>query len=285
MVVETDTVYDRYSGGIVEANAIRALIRDAATASGKLQYVLLMGDDTFDTHDYTGFGAVSFVPSLLAYDTEFGRVPSENLYADLNDDGLPDLAIGRLPVQTAEQADAMVDKIATQAATLAPSAGRHLFAVDNSIDVDSPFEQEAERMAMLLPSASVGTWAEVKDGVDVARTNLFSAWQGGVVATHYFGHGGVEQWADEYLLSSGDVATLGQARPTVLFSWACETQWFLSLWGPSLNEALVLQPTGGAVASFGPAGITAPFAQRGLYEAVYTRWARRILRRSASSSA
>jgi hypothetical protein len=102
--------------------------------------------------------------------------------------------------------------------------------------------------------------AEVKNGVDVARTTLFSAWQQGVIATHYFGHGGVEQRADEYLLASADVPTLGTARPTVVFSWACETQWFMSLWGPAINEALLLQPNGGALASFGPAGITAPFA-------------------------
>ena len=47
------------------------------------------------------------MPSLMIWDGQFGRVPSENLYADLDDDGKPDLAIGRLPVQTAEQADVL----------------------------------------------------------------------------------------------------------------------------------------------------------------------------------
>jgi uncharacterized repeat protein (TIGR01451 family) len=269
-VVEVDAAYDRFSGGIVEANAIRALIRQTAAASSQLKYVVLVGDTTFDPLDYTGFGSVSYVPSLMANDGEFGRVPSENLYADLDDDGSPDIAIGRLPVQTQEQADAVVDKIESQASVLAASAGRHLFAVDNDSDADSPFDLEAERMALRLPADSVGSFAEVKDGIDPARAALMTSWQNGVVAAHYFGHGGVEQWADEFLLSTDDVETLAAARPTVVFSWACETQWFMNLWGPSINEALVLAPGGGALASFGPAGITAPFAQRGLYEALYS---------------
>jgi hypothetical protein len=39
--------------------------------------------------------------------------------------------------------------------------------------------------------------------------------------------------------------------------------------GPSLNESLVLQPGGGALASFGPAGITPPARQLPLVARVY----------------
>ena len=59
----------------------------------------------------------------------------------------------------------------------------------------------------------------------------------------------------------------------MLFTWACLSQWYVGIDGPSLNEALLLQPGGGAVASFGPAGITAPARQAILTRALYTNLA------------
>ncbi len=90
------------------------------------------------------------------------------------------------------------------------------------------------------------------------------------MATHYFGHGGLTEWADEQVLTTEDVAALGSGwRPTALFTWACLSQYYLGVDGPSLNESLLLQPGGGALASFGPAGITPPARQAPLVARVY----------------
>ncbi|HEX9185963.1 MAG TPA: C25 family cysteine peptidase, partial [Vicinamibacteria bacterium] len=271
-VVVVDRAYDRFSGGLVEAEAVRALIRHARVASrGRLRYVLLVGDDTFDTHDYAGTGAVAFVPSLVAWDGEFGRVPSENGYADLDGDGAPDVAIGRLPVETVEQAEALVAKIAGQAEALAASAGRHLFVNDDSTEDDAPFRDQAAAAQATLPeTSSVLPSADASAGAEAAREALRLGWEAGASVTHYFGHGGTTAWADEQLLSVDTVeAVAGGARPTVLLTWACLSQLYQYLWGPSINEALLLLPEGGALASFGPAGITSPAAQQPLIDAVY----------------
>lgn len=284
-VVETDNAYDRYSGGVTEARAIQAVIRDAAAQSGRLKYVLLVGDDTLDPQNYVWKTycdpqqpeacflelQASFVPSLLSRDSGFGWIPSENRYADLDDDGAPELAIGRLPVQTPAQAEAMADKIANQAALLAAPAGRHSFAVDNSGPLDAPFRAEAEEMAALVRANPASSpFADISQGIGQARTTLFSAWRAGAMLTHYFGHGGPEIWADEHLLTVGDVSDQGASfQPSVVLMWACDSQWYLNLWGPSLGEALMLAPNGGALASFGPAGITPPARHRVLYERVY----------------
>jgi hypothetical protein len=55
----------------------------------------------------------------------------------------------------------------------------------------------------------------------------------------------------------------------VLFAWACLSQFYQYFWGPSINEALLLQPGGGTLASFGPAGISSPGSQQPLIDAVY----------------
>ena len=173
-VVTVDQAYDYFSAGVVEAAAIKALVAHASSRSkGRLRYVLLVGDDSFDTHDYVGSGSVAFVPSLVAWDGEFGRIPSENRYADTDGDGSPDVAIGRLPVQTVEEADALVAKIAGQADWLAAAAGRHLFVTDNSSDDDAPFRDDADAVVASLPAGSVVLpFADATAGADAARQAL-----------------------------------------------------------------------------------------------------------------
>jgi hypothetical protein len=73
-------------------------------------------------------------------------------------------------------------------------------------------------------------------------------------------------------LSAASVETqLASAPPAVVLAWACQSQWYLYVWGPSVNEALMLLPEAGALASFGPTGITPPALQQPLYQAFYNR--------------
>ena len=267
-VVEAQQAYDTYSGGVVEARAIARLIADVAR-TGKLKYVLLMGDDSFDPLNNFGTSSASYVPSLYAWDDEFGRIPSEVLFADVNGDRSPDVAIGRLPVQTAAQAEAVVAKIARQSATLRAQGGRQVFAVDNQGPDDPSFEGLAAAALARLPGKPV-TWARIADGTDTARGALRQGLLAGAQATHFFGHGSFPMWADEGLLNADEVGDL-QGPETVVFAWACESQWFLWPFGSSLGEALVLLPQGGAVASFGPTGITDPDAQAELLIELYPR--------------
>jgi len=270
-VVDAEVLYNRYSAGVPEPNALRRFLRCARVHSGgALRYVLLVGDDTFDPKDHLGRGLVSFIPSLNGMDDIFGRVPSENRYADLNDDGLPDLAIGRLPVSTVEQMEAMADKIVAQDALLAAGKGKHLFAVDNPGDDDPDFRQWAEQVAGTLPRETAIKWADIAEGPAAARAVLLQSLRTGAEATHYFGHGGFEIWSDDGLLTTSDAAAqAGSGVGTVLFTWACQSQWYQYHLGLTVNEALLLAPDGGAVAALGPAGITPPELQRMLSTNIY----------------
>jgi peptidase C25-like protein len=262
-----ENAYDRFSGGVMEPAAVQALIRRAAQAGAK--YVLLIGDDTFDPRDYSGMGEVSYVPSLLGWDGDYGRVPSENRYADLNGDGSPDVAIGRLPVRTPEDADVMVDKISRQAEVLREAGVRHLFVVDNQSMRDPSFSKEASRVASLLGGADV-TWADVGQGIDEARAALLAGLASGPLATHYFGHGGEDFWADEHLFDASEVASLPpDGHETLLLAWTCVSQNYLFGSGPSLSEAMLLAPRAGALASVGPTGITNARLQSALFDRFY----------------
>ena len=208
------------------------------------------------------------MPSLDAWDGEFGRVPSENMYADVDGDHIPEVAIGRLPVTTLEEAETLVDKIGRQADVVRAAGSTHVFAADNQGGDDISFLGEAAKAAGLLPPGSQAEWADVSQGIVQARGALRSGLNAGVLATHYFGHGGFDIWADEGLLTVDDVDALpSNRRETILFTWTCEAQWYQLR--PGINEALLLHPQGGALAALGPAGITDPALQTLVFPRVY----------------
>ncbi len=268
LVVDVERAYDRYTAGVFDAEAVRGLVREVARRA-RLRHVLLVGDDTFDWRDLTGQGLASYVPSLYGWDGDFGRVPSENAFADTDGDGAPDVAIGRLPVQTALEADVVVDKIARQSEVLAHAAGQ-LVAVDDPGAGDLSFRGLAERALGGL--AASARWADLRERLVTARATLLEGWRAGPLMTHYFGHGGPDRWADEVLLGHDDLASLADTgRETLLFTWACESQWYQYDGGATINEALVLLPRGGALASVGPVGISSPDRQGAFAELVYAR--------------
>ena len=102
-VVDIADIYDEFSHGIRDANAIWSFLRFAHKRwKVAPRYVVLAGEGSFDYKDYLGHGD-SIIPTLLA-PTIDGLFPSDNLYADVKgNDFLPDLAIGRLPVINAEE--------------------------------------------------------------------------------------------------------------------------------------------------------------------------------------
>ena len=268
-VLGVHAAYDRYSAGVPEPAAIAAAIRDVA-GNGKLQYVVLLGDDTLDPRDFSGAGEVSYIPSTLGRDTH-SRVPNDNAFADLDGNGSPELAIGRLPATTIEEARVMIDKIEAQTQTLAESGNVHIFVSDDSRETDFNFSESALAMSQLLPAGATSVIADVGAGIGPARSTMFGTWRSGSTMTHYFGHGGPEIWTDEALFNVEDVSTLGEMPPMVLLAWACQSQFFQNFYGPSINEALMLSPGNGALASFGPVGISSPEHQRAVYEKVYAR--------------
>jgi hypothetical protein len=273
VVIDVERAYDRYSGGVAEPNAVAALIAEVwRSTNHALRFVLLIGDDTYDPRDFTGTGQVSFIPSLNGWDGSFGRIPSENRFADPNGDGVPEIAIGRLPVVTPAQADIVADKIAHPAALLSGQTGGTLqvMAVDDQGPGDISFYDLAAKAAEHLPGGRRLLWANVAAGAGLAHADLLAGLRNGAKAVHFFGHGSFEFWTDNGLLTLEDMAGLaGSGHAAVVFSWTCEAQWYPYGNEPTINEALLLVPAGGAIACVGPTGITDPALQQRLSLQLY----------------
>jgi hypothetical protein len=108
-VVDVEDIYDEFNFGIIAPEAIKSFLRYAFEFWEKPAptYLVLLGDASWDPKKLSA-GAVktNYVPS-------YGILVADNWYALLDgpDDVLPDLFVGRIPVETAEQAAIVIDKI------------------------------------------------------------------------------------------------------------------------------------------------------------------------------
>ncbi|UUO05520.1 C25 family cysteine peptidase [Blastopirellula sp. J2-11] len=104
---------------------IRAAIRETAQ-SGALRWVVLVGDVPGDQPTPEAPGVPTHQMNAVV-NVHFGSEPTlvtDNYYADVDDDLLPDVAIGRLSVRTPEQLEIVVAKILAYETDVTPGAWR-----------------------------------------------------------------------------------------------------------------------------------------------------------------
>ena len=100
-IADVQDVYDEQGFGDKSPAAIRAFIQ-RARASWRVppRFVLFVGDATFDPRNFLAKGDFDFVPTQLI-DTAAMETASDDWFVDDDLDGVPEIAIGRLPVRTA----------------------------------------------------------------------------------------------------------------------------------------------------------------------------------------
>src|SRR6185295_655437 len=74
------------------------------------KFVLLGADSSYDPRNYLGFGDWDIAPSKLI-DTGLMETASDDWFVDFNNEGLAEIAVGRLPARSVEEASALVRKI------------------------------------------------------------------------------------------------------------------------------------------------------------------------------
>lgn len=269
-IINVQDLYDEFNFGVKSPFALKEFLRTAkAEWSLKPHFVLLVGDATFDPRNYLGVGDDDFVPTYLV-DTQWLETASDDWFADFDEDGLPDMAVGRLPVRTAGDASMLAKRIVNYEISNSGAWTKQVLLVAGTDDATDPFTSYIAAVQELIPGTQ--TVAVISQGNDAdAHGDLITALNAGQSLINYVGHGSDEVWADG-LLSSSDVAALRNGSQTpFLISMTCLNGYFQDVYTVSLAKAIVLAPTGGAVAAWASSGLTDSAGQSILNQAMISQ--------------
>lgn len=260
-VVDVEDVYDEFNFGVLNALSIRSFLKYASSNWNTLpKYVLLIGDATYDPKNYTGGGNNNFIPTKMV-DTFFTETGSDDALADFNDDGLTELAIGRLPVRNGETVTQLLNKVTAFEKTVGQGFSRGvIFASDLPNGYD--FEGLSSRLRNQLPQ-SVNSYMINRGSTD-GRAKLLAEINNGRFFVNYSGHGTSSAWIDGSFFSSPDALRLTNDNLSIFTMLTCLNGYFINADSTPASDGLaevLLKAQNGAVASWASSGLTTPDVQ------------------------
>ncbi|MGD2187352.1 MAG: C25 family cysteine peptidase, partial [Desulfobacterales bacterium] len=294
-VVDVQDIFDEFSYGMTSAAAIRDFIAYAYNnwEPPAPQYVLLVGDSSYDFKDNLQLGITNYVPTYLTFTEFMGETLTDEWFVKISgNDAVPDLYIGRLPAETEADATSMVNKIlAYEAAPITKTWEKNVVLIaDNQTEAyEVYFETMNDNAESLLPGSMSDPFkGYLGDYLSPANlTNDIKAQiNAGALIVNYSGHGSFQRWAGEGIFQNSDVADLTNAgKYPFVVNMSCLTGYFGFLSKttgpePSLAEALLKADSKGAIAALMPTAMTEPEGQHildtALFEAIFSKEIRRL---------
>jgi len=269
-VTELQDIYRSYSAGRQDVTAIRNYIRQLYQQGEKLRYVLLFGDASYDylsTEDNT-----NVIPTYQSYeslhnvhsyasDDYFGFLdPAEGQWSEATR-ALPhdlDVAVGRLPVNTVEEAAIIVDKLthyASSPATFGKWKQQLLFVADDGDE--NKHQRRSDFLASQAESQTkfhaqrlfLDAYPQDERKAPQVRNRLEQLVQRGVFLVDFIGHGGETAWADEGILDLAMIDSwTNYDRLPIFLTATCEFGRYDDPRRQSGAERALLHPEGGAIA-------------------------------------
>jgi hypothetical protein len=291
MVVNVEDIYNEFAYGITTPHAIKDFLSHAYDnwVSPAPQYVLLVGDSTYDYKDNLNIGTINYVPTYLSWTEYMGETLTDDWFARVSgNDAVPDLYIGRLPAASVGQASDMVNKITNYEDRVDNPILKTweknvlLVADDQTADYEALFRIMTDDVAALIPdgmnSPFIEYLADYPNPAVLKATIKDKVNNEGTLIVNYGGHGSVQIWTLDPIFDVGDVSDLTNANKLPFFvSMTCLTGFFgypeVDALSVSLAEVLVRSANKGAVAAFMSTGMTQPEGQRildvALFEAIF----------------
>ena len=267
VVIDVADLYDEFSAGHKTPYAVRDFLNYAATQWDPVpRFVMLVGDASWDPKNYLGYGDHDFVPTKLI-DTQLMETASDDWLADFDQDGLAEMAVGRLPGRTIKDIDRLVAKIVGY--NQASGGGVLLVSdLDDGIDFGSTNEMLWELIPPTIPVEAIDRGQMTSE---TAKSQLIASLDRGPALVNYAGHGSVNLWRGNFL-TSDDAAELNNGERLSLFvTMTCLNGYFHDAALESLAEALLHATGGGAVAVWAPSGMTGPISQAAMNQELF-RW-------------
>jgi len=276
--VRLSEIYNRFGGGVNDLAAIRNFLRFASeNEATPPRYVLFCGDADYDYRNITRAEPPYFVPTWES-GYEKGSLSSDDWFVDFTPEGpdhrdlLPEMATGRLTIQTTREMENIIAKII--AYDEEPQFGlwrnRITLVADDEFSETSGSEDEHVRFCEdiarhILPPTFDYTkvyltefqrqWGREKPA---AADALVAAINSGTVIVNYFGHGNPTLWAHEHVfVQSRDMGRLESSAKLPLFvAFTCDWAYFDDPASQSFPEQLLALPEAGCIGSIASTRLT-----------------------------
>ncbi len=271
IAVSTDKLFNEFAGGKRDVTGIRDFSRMLYKRSPSYQYLLLMGDASFDyKHIGQNYPDHNFVPAYQTSESlhPIEAFPADDFYGLLSDNegsdlrGQLEIGVGRLPAKTAEEAEIMVNKIImyeTDPQALGDWRLRIGFSADDG-DFNTHFRQ-AERIsgktelkfplynqqkiyfdAYVRESTSGG--GRYPGATQAINNNILK----GLLVLNYLGHGGPKGWAQERVLQVRDIQSWDNPNKLpLLITATCSFTAYDDPRLESAGEISIVREKGGAI--------------------------------------
>lgn len=290
-VVDVNKIYNEFSSGSKDITAIRDFITKLNNPAGALKYVFLLGDTSYDfknrvannTDILPSYQSEFSADVKSSYVTDDYFVMTKPQNATSVTDILPDIPIGRLPAANAQEAKLLIDKTLAyynalpgqsnpfgewrmkldfvadddyegsgperEDGTIIPGPFHFLvdYAIDKNFTPANKPEYNIRKLYLDAFPAITSAGGQRYPQVNQSITNDV----GNSLYLFYFGHGGINGWAQERVLSSTEVQGFNNFTPVysrfpLVSTITCE----FTLWDEpntnSVGEQMIKLPTGGA---------------------------------------
>ncbi len=268
-MVRIDDIFDEFNYGITNSVSIREFLQFAVSNwNTPPNYILIIGDASFDPRGFSGTPDSNFVPTKM-FDTAYEETGSDDALSDFDNDGLSEIAIGRIPAKLPRDVSQILGKVIIFERTSDTAIDRGaLFASDLPNGYD--FAGMSQRLANELPVGTPKTM--INRGDANARVNLLASLDSGKYLVNYSGHGASGLWASTSFYSFDDVININNGSDYSVFTLlTCLNGYFINPYADSLSEALLKAPNGGSVAVWASSGKTTPDVQEVLARRFYQK--------------
>lgn len=253
----SDDIYDEFDFGIPSDKAVKSFVEFAfANWSTQPEYILLLGDGSYDPKNLSGNSKADQIPVHLTRTDYYGGVANDDYYACVNgDDILPDIALGRLPLNDMEEFDLWDSKRDLYEKRLFLDQWHKdiLFIAGWPLNPEDNFYVPSDRLAATIePSFDV---SKIYHGYSYQdKEDLILQLNRGSSVASFFGHGGAQLWSHGSFFWYYDVDRLDNwGRWPLIGSFTCLTGAYESPSNISMSESFLLN-SGGAVGVFSSSG-------------------------------
>ena len=266
-IVDVQNIYDEFSFGLLEPGSLKEFVK-YAFENWELpspSYVVLIGDMSYDYRALLESSRPNFIPSHPYFAPTYGQSASDNLIVAVTGDAAPDLAIGRLSIETVNEGNILLQKLSDYPDDPAKPWKQNVLMLASGLNLEDEIQHAFNDASLFLGNNYV-----IPQGFQASYVFRYPSkpehlpYQGegpkireeinkGAALVNYYGHGGGYQW--DLVFTNEDIYLLeNEGRLPLILSVTCYTAHFdnQDVFGEQFNKV----PGKGSIGFYGSYGLT-----------------------------